>query len=321
VGRRSSHAGRLGGRIVLQRLQGDPSADLEAAWQAGAGGVILVLSASANPDQRSLYLPSLEEATFPVVQITNDAFVNLVKASGHRMADLSTEKPVLSLGFRARLSVPLQVEPAQPTCNVLGLLPGSDPRLRDELLIVGAHYDHVGTLPDGTIYPGANDDASGVGAVLELARLFANRDDRPRRSILFAFWGAEEMGLLGSRHYVSHPALPLTRTIAMLQLDMIGQGRGYYLNLHADRAEAGEVLAALECAAGQVEGRVSGAGRSMNSDHAPFLENGVASVLLMWREGQEVHLPTDTPDLLDAHKFRVTGTVVAAALSFLADEG
>ncbi len=106
--------------------------------------------------------------------------------------------------------------------NVLASLPGSDSELRKELVIIGAHLDHV-IGNDDTIYNGADDDASGIAGLLEIAEAFSSSPERPKRSILFAAWNAEERGLLGSYYYVGHPSFALDQTMLMLQMDMIGR--------------------------------------------------------------------------------------------------
>lgn len=110
--------------------------------------------------------------------------------------------------------------------NVLGILEGSD--LSDEVIVICAHYDHLG-VQNGTIYPGADDNTSGVGAVLEIAESLSELQKlgyRARRSILVAFWGAEELGLLGSEYFVWHqPAVPFSSIVAVINLDMIGRGK------------------------------------------------------------------------------------------------
>ena len=105
--------------------------------------------------------------------------------------------------------------------NVLAVLPGSDPKLRSEAVVLGAHYDHLGRR-DGVIHPGADDNASGVAALMEIARTLAASKPGPKRTFVFAFWTGEEEGKFGSSHYVRHPAWPLARTVAYLNLDMIG---------------------------------------------------------------------------------------------------
>jgi hypothetical protein len=108
------------------------------------------------------------------------------------------------------------------TQNVLGLIEGADSTLRADLVVVGAHYDHDGEA-FGQIWFGADDNASGTSALLELAEAFGNGAAQPAKSILLSAWAGEEKGLLGSRYYVSKPLFPLNRTVAMFQMDMIGR--------------------------------------------------------------------------------------------------
>ena len=109
--------------------------------------------------------------------------------------------------------------------NVLGMIHGVDSALSDQALVVGAHFDHLGIgdeVNGDSIYNGADDDASGVVAVLEAARSLAT-GPAPRRTVVFALFTGEEMGLLGTRWYLDHPSVPLERTIAELQVEMIGR--------------------------------------------------------------------------------------------------
>lgn len=114
--------------------------------------------------------------------------------------------------------------------NVIGILEGSDPVLKNEAIVIGAHYDHLGRGGAGSLAPrqgavhhGADDNASGVAGILELARTFVAQRPRPRRTIVFIAFGGEEEGLLGSNYYVNHPVVPMTNTVAMINLDMIGR--------------------------------------------------------------------------------------------------
>ncbi|HWZ16477.1 MAG TPA: M28 family peptidase [Mucilaginibacter sp.] len=114
--------------------------------------------------------------------------------------------------------------------DVVGLLPGSDPKLKDEVLVISAHYDHIGMLPEGTkgdrVNNGADDDGSGTTGILEIAKAFTQAKKEghgPRRSILFLGNVGEEKGLLGSEYYTDHPVIPLDNTIADLNIDMIGR--------------------------------------------------------------------------------------------------
>ncbi|MHB8797360.1 MAG: M20/M25/M40 family metallo-hydrolase [Thermoanaerobaculia bacterium] len=105
--------------------------------------------------------------------------------------------------------------------NVVGVLPGSEPSLNEEAVVLGAHVDHLGRA-GGVIHPGADDNASGVAALLEIARSLAAAPVRPKRTVVFAFWTGEEEDKIGSGHWVRHPLWPLGRTAAYLNFDMIG---------------------------------------------------------------------------------------------------
>ncbi|HST52403.1 MAG TPA: M20/M25/M40 family metallo-hydrolase [Pyrinomonadaceae bacterium] len=117
-----------------------------------------------------------------------------------------------------------------PAANVVGVLEGSDPKLKDEVIVIGAHYDHLGRGGEGSLAPregeihhGADDNASGTAGLLELARLFSQERELMRRTILFVAFGGEEEGLIGSSYYVEHPSRPLAQTVAMINMDMVGR--------------------------------------------------------------------------------------------------
>ena len=109
--------------------------------------------------------------------------------------------------------------------NVIGLLRGSDPVLRDTYVILSAHYDHLGMTNTGAdrIFNGANDDASGTASVIEIAAALSALPSHPKRSILFIAFFGEELGLVGSQYYARHPVVPLEKTIADLNLEQVGR--------------------------------------------------------------------------------------------------
>ena len=121
--------------------------------------------------------------------------------------------------------------------NVVGTIPGADPSLAGEAVVVGAHYDHLGlggrhsmaSDSTGQVHNGADDNASGTAALLEMAHALSGAAARPARTIVFAAFAGEELGLLGSAWYVDHPVVPLEATVAMVNLDMIGRPAGRVL--------------------------------------------------------------------------------------------
>jgi Peptidase family M28 len=183
----------------------------------GAVGVIVVSPSleplgdiwhTGIPDDDPSY-QSAEIAAIPVVHISKTLADKL--------------RPLLRRGW-VTIAAEIDRRPVK-TRNVVAALPGADPARRDELVVVGAHLDHDGVDPQGGVFNGADDDASGVAGVLEVAEAFASAAGagaRPARTVIFAIWNAEEKGLFGSRHYVAHPA-PRGRLIANLNLDMVGR--------------------------------------------------------------------------------------------------
>ena len=124
------------------------------------------------------------------------------------------------------LKLPAPVEKPVRLRNVIGLLRGSDPELKDTYVLVTAHYDHLGARPGNSgdnIFNGANDDGSGTVSVIELASALATLKERPKRSLVFMTFFGEERGLLGSRYYARHPAFPIERTVADVNLEQVGR--------------------------------------------------------------------------------------------------
>jgi len=311
---------RLGGRIVLTQAS-DPWAAARQAQSAGAGALLLsTTKRAADLLIKSDDLSARSAATIPVYELTADAYDALLKLAGYKPAQLANAPPALPLPVSARVSVQLESTAAVTVANVLGVLPGSDPQLAQEVIIVGAQLDGLGRLPDGTLYPGANHDASGIAALLEIARTWHEQGYRPRRTILFAAWNASELGWLGPQYYVTQPAYPLGQTRAVIQLDKVGQGRGYYLAVASNEQQDALILAHLDNAARQVEGRWTWAKYDAGGDQDPFHRRGIPAALFTWERAEFASSPQDTADLLDVNKLQATARVVALTLMTMADE-
>jgi Zn-dependent M28 family amino/carboxypeptidase len=168
------------------------------------------------------------------------------------------------------------------TRNVVAYLPGRHPERRQEVVVVMAHYDHLGVGPvvaGDSIYNGAYDNASGVALLLELADAFARLEPRPDRGVLFIATGAEEAGLLGSTHYVRRPLLPLRRTVAAINIDganLWGETDDV-VALGADRSTLGDLVGsrAEELGLAVVPDPAPESGSFFRSDHLPFARAGV----------------------------------------------
>lgn len=202
------------------------------------------------------------------------------------------------------------------TRNVLALLPGADPALRGQVIVLGAHLDHLGRGTTGALDPergaairnGADDNASGTAAVLELARLLAARPTR--RSVIFANFSGEELGLLGSQYFVEHSPVPLDSMVAMLNFDMVGRMRGDSIIVYGV-ATAREFPALLDSANAATRLAVRGLGDGFGpSDHSSFAARGIPVLHFFTNLHEDYHRATD-----DAEKINATGEARLVALA------
>ena len=207
--------------------------------------------------------------------------------------------------------------------NAVGLLEGGDPALKAETILITAHYDHLG-VANGHVYPGANDNASGTVAVMELARLFAQSPARPKRSLLFVVFGSEEESMLGSFYYTAHPLRPLATTRAAINLDMIGRDEAVtpetegVVRISADTSNeisligsfySPELRALVQSenkSVGLTLGEKFDQDHRLNvlfrCDHLPFLIAGVPSVWFFGGFHPGYHEPSDTVEKLNFAK-------------------
>ncbi|HEX9544625.1 MAG TPA: M20/M25/M40 family metallo-hydrolase [Pyrinomonadaceae bacterium] len=211
----------------------DPRWKAIAAKNAGARGLVLISQQKHFADEplsRLQYNNSGGEAGLPVAIISSSTILG--------ESDLSVKlglvkhglMPVVTFTSPVTLSVNITRREVEAS-NVVGIVNGFDPVLKNEFIVIGAHYDHLGRGGEGSLAPregdihhGADDNASGVAGLLELARIFASSESpRPRRTIVFIAFSGEEEGLLGSSYYVNHPLRPLENTVAMINMDMIGR--------------------------------------------------------------------------------------------------
>ena len=199
------------------------------------------------------------------------------------------------------------------TENVVGFLEGADPKLKDEVVAFTGHFDHLGVTPEGVVYPGADDDGSGTVTVLQLAQAFTTNPVKPKRSMLFMTVVGEEKGLWGSSWYVNHPILPLEKTVADLNTDMIGRtdkkyddlkSSNYVYVIGSDKIST-QLDSILRVSNKETENLVLdytfNDDKDPNqfyrrSDHYNFARFGVPIVFFFTGEHADYHRPTDTVD-------------------------
>jgi hypothetical protein len=305
--------------------QREPTRSMESAWPT-------------QPDRVPRYeLGSWVKAVrVPVVQISAELAEQIVEAAGQSFQTLTAQAEqqggttaIELTGSHVEIKTSVIRRTVQ-TRNVVGLVEGVDPRLRDEWIIISAHYDHEG-MSAGRIFNGADDNASGVAGLIEIAEAYnvaASEGFRPQRSILLAAWNSEEQGLLGAWAYTQAPLHPLTQTVALLNMDMIGRneeiptgGGPRFRGLESQSAEANrnavnilgysrspDLGQAVEQAnaATSLDLRFRYDTNQSNllrrSDQWPFLYRGVPAIFIHTGLHPDYHTERDQPDTLNYEK-------------------
>ena len=191
--------------------------------------------------------------------------------------------------------------------NLLATVPGGDARLRDEVVIVCAHFDHVGfgtqrnsRGPIGQVHNGADDNASGVAGLLEVIEAVRTLPRLPRRTLLFAFWDGEEKGLLGSKHWISSPTRPLKQIKLVINSDMIGRLRPEGVELTGTRAARGLRQFVSEANSWEPKAHLDFTwDMRADSDHHPFFAAGIPALMLHTGKHDDYHRPSDDADKLN----------------------
>jgi Tol biopolymer transport system component/Zn-dependent M28 family amino/carboxypeptidase len=290
-----------------QRRFGDLRYKAWVAREHGAKGLMVVDWPEASPLPEEARLPSSQtegtEAGIPVVLVK--------RASVERaMPLLAAGKPVT-----AALSIALKVE-RRPTDNVVGRIAAGAKDKLPGAVVVGAHYDHLGMggrfslAPDrDEVHPGADDNASGVAAILEVARALSSRANELRRDVIVAAFSGEENGVLGSSEFTRSPAMQ--GVVAMLNLDMVGRMRQNHLNvLGSESAAEWPAVVEAACAAARVDCSLGGDGYGP-SDQTPFYGAGVPVLHFFTGAHSDYHKPSDLAEKINAAGAAQTAQIVA----------
>jgi hypothetical protein len=365
--------------IVTSQVS-DPLWKTLAAQEAGAIGILFVSdlhnhqpSADAAPGRQPQpferaaenYWPTqppriprymlgswVERVRIPALQVSPEIGQMLVSGTSRTLLDLAraseSAKGAAPIPLGRSVSMSASVKRTViPDRNVVALLPGSDPRAGDEVVIVCAHYDHDGANGDNVLN-GADDDGSGTVGVLEIAEAFARaaeKGQRPRRSVLFAAWNSEERGLFGAWAYTEHPLRPLDATVAVLNMDMIGRNeevpeeggtrfRGLEPQTAASNDNAVNIIGTTRSASLKeaVDRANDGIGLTLRlrydnnasqlmrrSDHWPFLNRGVPAVWVHTGLHPDYHTPNDDADRINYTKMEKIARLVYQAAWDLAN--
>ncbi len=310
-------SGGVSGKLTV--FAGDDAKDLPA------GDIVMATSTKIAPNAllraargkkvRLLIVPESDQTRRQMAQVGGEPQFpvrpDVAEGPGGSMAQLAgtsaatlPEAAITGLAAAAGSDVSLRfpqiVTTTAPTTNAIGYLPGTDPKAG--VVLFSAHLDHLGVRADGTVMPGANDDASGTTAVLELARVLASGKPM-KRGILFVAYGSEEIGGFGSTYFGAHPPVPLSSIIANLEIEMIGAQdpklpKGVMMMTGYDRSTFGEAMkahGALVTADPYPEQNFF----QRSDNYSLALQGVVAHTVSGSALVPTYHAPTDTVDNLD----------------------
>ncbi len=324
---RDDYAGAdVGGQWAMV-LRGDPDPDnpdspylpysslrnkIYTARDQGAAGVLFVSGPQFDPDDDLIDLGIVKGSRsvgLPVIHIKRQLANRILSENGAVIGELEKQlnagESMAPIPIEASLTVVTDLEITTAwTDNILATIPGSDPQLRDNYVVIGAHYDHLGMGGPGSgsrrpdtmaVHNGADDNASGVAAVLEIAHQLRNSSVKPKRSLLLAFFGAEEMGLLGSKHFIAESTIDIDKITAMLNLDMLGNYQPDSTTLNIGGTGTAVGLADIINQVAEANGittSLSPEGYGP-SDHAAFYTSDIPVLFFFTGAHDRYHTPAD----------------------------
>jgi hypothetical protein len=327
------------------RFSKDPAAPTTFTSKArnarahGAKAILFITDPNnhvTEPDTVDKTIENLEfrDLSIPSMHVTRDAVASLFAQAGKSMdavqKSIDTEHKPQSFELPgSRIRVVTDVVPIRKTVrNVIASVRGSDSKLRNEWIVIGGHYDHLG-LGDrnnsmspadvGKIHHGADDNASGTAGVLELARLVARNKQSFKRSVILITFAGEELGLFGSSHFVNHPTVPLASINVMINMDMIGRLANRSLNVMGT-GTAPEFPAWIETANKEIGLSLAlSNGGHEGSDHLSFDGKRIPTLFFFSGLHSDYHRPTDTADKIDAKGAIQVLSLVARAAELAAN--
>lgn len=268
---------------------------MRAMYDTNASAIIVEVDVdSENARYSELIIPSFTSRGWgtkykPVITVDSATYAELAQAA--------SEQKSISLQCQ------YEVEESVRTANIVGYIPGSDEKLKDNYILISGHLDHVGDNLDGTYNPGAFDNASGSAAMMEIARVLTENKSKPKKSIVFIDFNGEEDGLIGSQYYAAAPVFPLKNSV-MINLDMVGSTAKIPLSVAAGPAHVMDLKMeflqmAKEFGIDAQESNITA------SDHFSLGEKEVPTVMLSHMDDKSgYHSPEDTLADIDAERLK-----------------
>lgn len=284
----------------------------KTAFDNGAVAILFVSKPNDQNPQKPIGSVMAGEGNyienFPMLQIDIPVANELLKNSPYNLKELQTEidslqKPKsIDLNTNAELNINVIYEKDRATMNIAGMLEGET----DDYIILGAHLDHVGEQGGEIYFPGANDNASGSSAVLEIARAFVNSNIKPKRSIVFILFSNEESGLNGATYFTENPLVPLNKVTAMINMDCVGSGDSIRIGNGKSAPELWKITRELDSLF--IKQMVPNTWNGGGADATPFYNKGIPCLYFVTTNSYEhLHLTTDLPETLNQNLFeRIT---------------
>jgi hypothetical protein len=317
--------------MIMQSQETEPRARFQAlnraratADSASATALIVILPPDVGADAIADGAAAAERAgrgipSMPVFYLRNDVAASILRAGNLDLAELTADPAVQRRASLAGVTLQLgggitETEHRPP--NVVAMLPGSDPALRNTYVVFSAHIDHTGICAPGTADPicnGADDDASGTSAIMELAEAFAMLPVAPKRSIIFLGVSGEEKGLLGSSYYADNPTVPIDSIVANVNIDMIGRNNpDSVVVIGKTYSTLGPLLEQVNSQHPELRMTTSDdlwpeQRFFFRSDHFNFARREVPAIFFFTGVHEDYHRPSDTVDKIDLDKItRIT---------------
>jgi aminopeptidase YwaD len=277
------------------------------AKKHGAKGILFVSMPNDEKPQpliaSVLHGDGEQPVDFPQLHISLDAANRLLSRTGFTISDCQTKidekkKPLsINLATKAQIEVNAKYEKFAKTMNIVAVIEGTDKKLKEEYVVIGAHLDHVGSQA-GLLFPGANDNASGSAAVLEIAEAFVKSGIKPKRSVIFVLFASEEQGLFGAKHFVDSWKKGYDKIAAMINLDCVGYGDSIQVGNGKSAPRLWEIANQInETSFNSMVDRTWNGG---GADATPFHEKGIPCLYFVTTNSYDhLHLPTDEANTLN----------------------
>lgn len=287
---------------------GNPREKARVAFQHGAVGILFI--SFPNDDKPQLPIGSVisgsgeQNIDFPELHIDIPVANEILNETGFTLKDLQTKidstKIPFSLSTKNKVTIKVKTDYAKEkrTMNVVGLLEGKDKKLKNEYIVIGAHLDHVGGQGGKVYFPGANDNASGSAAVMEIAQAFAEGEIENKRSVVFVLFTCEEQGLYGAKYLANHLPVKPEQVVAMMNMDCIGYGDSIQIGNGKSAPHLWQIAKQIDMRNDKmmIDATWNGGG----ADAAPFHEKGIPVIYFVTKNSYEhLHELTDKPETLN----------------------